>query len=94
MDDLGRHTWTETEDKIYFRTFESDRGDLLYVEDTLDDGTQYSKTELEDFCTPRYVLKLDRAYTPDKSNDKVLDTYEDASAAEEFISDLNDLEVV
>jgi hypothetical protein len=82
------HGWTETEDKIYFRALESDRGDLLYIEDTLNDGTQYSETELEDFCTPRYVLRLDIAYTPDESDDKVLDTYEDASAAEEFISDL------
>lgn len=79
--------WTEVDKDAWEKTYESEHGDLLYIDDRLDGQTELTETAWSD---GRYNVKLRPNYVPAEESfaDTLYDGFEDLGNAEAYLDGL------
>jgi len=82
-----KKTWTEVEKDVWEKTYQSNTGDLLYIEDNLN-----GQTELGDeyWDEGRYSVRVRPGFGADEPSDleRTYDAFDDLGEAEAFLDGL------
>lgn len=69
IDILREFDWEEKEKDLWETAYESDRGDLIYIEDSYKSKHPHNQTEIDDWNEERYNLRLRNALRKEVEDD-------------------------
>lgn len=84
---FSNYEWEEIDTKLWEKTYESEQGHLLYIEDTYLNAHPYNQTELEDWNEERYKVKVRKPLKP-REHEEVVEATDEFSVAEAYIEAL------